>query len=155
MPILRPAALALCAALAAACAPAAAPAPAASIEETRFAPSLNVDLSAMTRTPDGLYYRDLLPGAGAEARPGRTVTVRYAGFLPDGTLVDERRASTLSFRLGSPDIIRGWTLGMAGMREGGQRMIVLPPALAYGRRGAGAVPPNAVVVFVVELVGVG
>lgn len=154
MPIARTAALALCAALAA-CAPSAAPAPAVPVEETRFAPSLNVDLSAMTRTPEGLYYRDLLPGTGAEARPGRTVSVRYAGFLPDGTLVDERRASTLSMRLGSSEIIRGWSLGIAGMREGGQRMIVLPPALAYGRRGAGAIPPGAVVVFVVELVDAG
>lgn len=107
---------------------------------------------------------DTHAGTGAEARPGDEVTVHYTGWLYDEHAPDRRgrrfdssreRGQPFSFVLGAGRVIRGWDEGVAGMRVGGRRTLLIPADLAYGRRGAGRViPPNASLVFEVELLGV-
>jgi peptidylprolyl isomerase len=122
-----------------------------------YAPALDVDLGAMTRTDSGLYFRDVVAGEGAEARPGERVAVHYTGWLPNGQEFDSSRAGEpFAFTLGAGEVIRGWDEGVAGMQVGGRRTLVIPSELGYGARGAGGViPPGAVLVFDVELLGVG
>jgi FKBP-type peptidyl-prolyl cis-trans isomerase FkpA len=123
------------------------------LEEVQFAPQLNVDLAAMERLPAGVYIRDLRVGAGGQARWNQRLAVHYVGWLPDGTQFDGVAAPSppVEFSLGGGQVIRGWELGLVGMREGGQRMLVVPPRLGYDSQRTGAVPPNSVLVFVVEL----
>jgi peptidylprolyl isomerase/FKBP-type peptidyl-prolyl cis-trans isomerase FkpA len=99
---------------------------------------------------------DLQVGTGPEATRGRTVEVHYTGWLTDGRTFDSSVGdSPFSFRLGAGEVIEGWDLGVAGMKVGGRRKLTLPPELAYGARGAPPViPPNATLVFEVELLGV-
>lgn len=126
-------------------------------DEVSFAPALGVDLTAMERTESGLYLHNVAPGDGATAAPGNTVLVHYTGWLPNGEKFDSSidRGEPISFQLGARQVIPGWDEGVAGMRVGGKRKLVIPPALAYGDRGAGGViPPNATLVFDVELVEV-
>lgn len=119
------------------------------VERTTFAPSLNVNLSAMLRHPSGLYVQDVKTGTGAVAASGRTVVVRYVGWLPNGKQFD---SGEITVTLGSNKTIPAWEEGLLGMRVGGQRRLVSPPNLAYGARGAGDdIPPNAVLVFLMEL----
>lgn len=111
-----------------------------------------------------LESTDLKAGTGAEARPGRRVTVHYTGWLYHPTNPDNKgrqfdssrdRNRTLDLTLGAGEVIPGWDQGIAGMKQGGMRRLVIPAALAYGPRGAnGVIPPNATLVFDVELVGV-
>jgi FKBP-type peptidyl-prolyl cis-trans isomerase len=111
-----------------------------------------------------LQATDRTPGGGAEAQAGRTVRVHYTGWLYDAAAPDQkgrkfdssRDAGTpFEFRLGAGDVIRGWDEGVAGMRVGGTRLLVIPPAMGYGARGAGGViPPNATLLFEVELLDV-
>jgi FKBP-type peptidyl-prolyl cis-trans isomerase len=146
-----PRVLALAVALAlAGCAAAPPPAPVA------FAPHLGVELEAMVETPSGLRYRDVVEGSGPAAGPRHRVGIVYAGFLPDGTQVDAHldRERPVVFELGSRAMIRGLEEAVRGMRVGGQRQVVIPPRLAYGHRRVGAVPPDATLVFLVELVSV-
>jgi FKBP-type peptidyl-prolyl cis-trans isomerase FkpA len=122
-----------------------------------YAPELNVDLNRMERTETGLRYEDMREGTGAEAMPGQIVTVHYTGWLPDGTQFDSSRDHDQPFQtpIGVGRVIPGWDEGIPGMRVGGQRKLVIPPALAYGERGAGGViPANATLVFDVELLDV-
>jgi peptidylprolyl isomerase len=122
-----------------------------------YAPALGVTLAQFTRRPSGLYVRDDTVGTGAVAQDGASVEVHYTGWLPDGTKFDASRdhGEPLGFRLGNRDVIVGWDEGVAGMRVGGTRTLVVPPSLGYGAEGAGGViPPNAVLVFRVELLGV-
>jgi peptidylprolyl isomerase len=130
--------------------------PAAAIESATFAPALNVDLAASTKTASGLYYRDLTVGTGPEVANGQRVSVHYAGWLPDGTKVDENVAGQqpFSFSPGTGGVIAGWDEGVLGMRLGGKRQLIVPAALGYGAAGSGPVPPNAILVFTVEVVGV-
>jgi FKBP-type peptidyl-prolyl cis-trans isomerase FkpA len=130
--------------------------PAAGIESTEFAPALGIELELMTRLSSGLYLRDVVEGSGSPARAGQRVALRYITWLPDGRQLDDNVGDPgpLEFQLGRGVVIRGWEQGIAGMRPGGQRMLVVPPALAYGRSGRGAVPPDAVLVFLIELLGV-
>ncbi|HEX9943640.1 MAG TPA: FKBP-type peptidyl-prolyl cis-trans isomerase [Thermoanaerobaculia bacterium] len=110
-----------------------------------------------TTTPSGLKYTDLETGQGAEARPGKTVDVHYTGWLENGTQFDSSRDRNrpFSFPLGAGHVIRGWDEGVAGMKVGGKRRLTIPASLGYGARGAGGViPPNATLVFEVELLGV-
>jgi FKBP-type peptidyl-prolyl cis-trans isomerase FkpA len=110
-----------------------------------------------TTTPSGLKYTDQEVGQGAEARAGQTVEVHYTGWLENGTKFDSSldRRSPFKFALGAGQVIRGWDLGVAGMRVGGKRRLTIPPDLGYGARGAGGViPPNATLIFEVELLGV-
>ncbi len=124
------------------------------IEDTVFAPSLAVDLAASTRLPSGMYIRDLTVGAGAVVQPGQVVSVRYTGWLADGTKFDERGpgAQPLVYPHAAGYVIAGWDIGLAGMRVGGVRQLVIPPDLGYGRLGQGPIPGNAILVFRVDLV---
>jgi FKBP-type peptidyl-prolyl cis-trans isomerase FkpA len=117
----------------------------------------------MTDKPkSALQIQDLVVGSGAEAAPGHKVTVHYTGWLqkPDGSAgakfdssVD--RHDPFRFSLGEGQVIRGWDEGVAGMKVGGKRKLVIPSELGYGARGAGGViPPNATLIFDVELLGV-
>jgi FKBP-type peptidyl-prolyl cis-trans isomerase FkpA len=105
----------------------------------------------------GLQYQDLKVGAGDQAVPGTAVSVHYTGWLTDGTKFDSSldRGEPFSFILGGGMVIKGWDIGVAGMKVGGKRKLVIPPALGYGERGAGGViGPNATLVFEVELLAV-
>ncbi len=109
---------------------------------------------AMVTTPSGLQYVDLAIGSGREAHAGETAIVHYTGTLTDGKKFDSSkdRNSPFSFRLGAGRVIKGWDEGVEGMKIGGIRKLVIPPQLGYGSRGAGAaVPPNATLIFEVEL----
>jgi FKBP-type peptidyl-prolyl cis-trans isomerase FkpA len=133
------------------------PAPGASSkpEETAFAPALKVDLSAMRRTPSGLYVQDIKVGTGAVARRTSTVSVRYTGYLADGTILDTTGSGEpATFRLGGREVIPGWDEGIPGMKVGGIRRLVVRPELAYGERGTAGVPPGATLVFDIQLVNV-
>ena len=125
--------------------------------EVTYAPDLGVDLARMQRSASGLYSLDVQPGTGAVAQPGNTITVHYTGLLSNGDQFDSSRTGgePFLFRLGQGDVIPGWDEGVAGMRAGGRRRLVVPPDLAYGPEGAGGViPPNATLVFDVELLEV-
>lgn len=133
------------------------PAPGLSSEpaQTTFAPALKVDLSSMRRTSSGLYIRDIEVGTGAVARRTSTVSVRYTGYLADGTILDTTGSGEpTTFELGGREVIPGWDEGIPGMKVGGIRRLVVPPGLAYGKRGTAGVPPNATLVFDIQLVNV-
>lgn len=126
-----------------------------SVEDTEFAASLGIDLSAMTRTNSGLYYQDLIVGTGAVAQAGTRVSVYYTGWLSNGLKFDERTSGTpFSFPLGQGVVIEGWDEGVAGMKVGGKRKLVIPPSLGYGSRAQGSIPANSVLVFEVDLLAV-
>ncbi|WP_257461742.1 FKBP-type peptidyl-prolyl cis-trans isomerase [Archangium lipolyticum] len=124
--------------------------------KVQYAPALGVDLAAMNRSDTGLYTQDLVEGTGAVASSGRTAVVHYSGWLPDGTLFDTSRdtGQTFSFVVGAGRVIRGWDEGVADMRVGGQRRLVIPSPLGYGELSNGPIPPNSVLIFDVELLGV-
>ena len=111
----------------------------------------------MARSSTGLYWRDLAVGEGAEAVMGSTAVVAYTGWLPDGREFDssKRAGQPYSFPVGRGRVIKGWDEGLAGMRVGGRRLLVIPPSLGYGASGSsGVIPGNATLVFEVELVDV-
>ncbi|MBF0255492.1 MAG: FKBP-type peptidyl-prolyl cis-trans isomerase [Gammaproteobacteria bacterium] len=104
----------------------------------------------------GLKYEDLIEGEGDVAENGQRVRVHYTGWLEDGSKFDSSldRNDPFSFKLGAGQVIRGWDLGVEKMRVGGKRKLIIPPQLGYGARGAGGViPPNATLIFEVELLG--
>jgi len=110
-----------------------------------------------TTTPSGLVIDEISVGQGAVAAAGQKVTVHYTGWLTDGTKFDSSkdRNDPFDFPLGAGRVIKGWDEGVAGMKVGGRRKLTIPPALGYGARGAGGViPPNATLVFEVDLLGV-
>jgi FKBP-type peptidyl-prolyl cis-trans isomerase FkpA len=115
----------------------------------------------MITSPSGLQYEDTTVGAGAEARAGQQVSVHYTGWLYNdgvkGAKFDSSkdRNDPFGFGLGGGQVIRGWDEGVQGMKVGGTRLLVIPAALGYGARGAGdVIPPNATLLFEVELLGV-
>jgi FKBP-type peptidyl-prolyl cis-trans isomerase FkpA len=113
-------------------------------------------------TPSGLQYHDEVAGSGAEASAGKNVRVHYTGWLYEngvqGAKFDSSRDRNdpFEFPLGAGMVIRGWDEGVAGMKVGGKRTLIIPPELGYGARGAGGViPPHATLKFDVELLAVG
>ncbi len=118
----------------------------------------------MITTASGLQYLDTVPGTGAEAKAGQRVRVHYTGWLHDPTADHGRgrkfdsskdRNDPFAFPLGAGHVIGGWDEGVQGMKVGGRRTLLIPPELGYGARGAGGViPPNATLVFEVELLAV-
>lgn len=113
--------------------------------------------SAKVTTPSGLQYEDVKVGTGEPAESGKTVTVHYTGWLTNGTKFDSSkdRGQPFDFPLGGGRVIKGWDEGVKGMKVGGVRKLTIPPQLGYGARGArGVIPPNATLVFDVELLKV-
>jgi FKBP-type peptidyl-prolyl cis-trans isomerase len=110
------------------------------------------------KTPDGLEYWDIKTGDGAVATKGQTVTVHYTGWLAaNGKKFDSSvdRNEPFEFPLGEGQVIKGWDEGVAGMKVGGKRQLCIPPSLGYGAEGAGgAIPPNATLIFDVQLLKV-
>lgn len=109
------------------------------------------------KTPSGLTIEDLVVGTGDAAAAGRRVSVHYTGWTTDGKKFDSSkdRGQPFMFSLGEGEVIRGWDEGVAGMKVGGKRKLTIPPELGYGSRGAGKViPPNATLLFEVELLAV-
>ena len=107
-------------------------------------------------TASGLVYEDTVVGEGAEAKAGQQATVHYTGWLTNGSKFDSSkdRNDPFEFSLGMRQVIGGWDEGVQGMKIGGTRKLTIPPQLGYGARGAGGViPPNATLVFEVELLG--
>jgi len=110
-----------------------------------------------TTTGSGLQYWDIKVGTGPMAEKGQTVKVHYTGWLTTGKKFDSSvdRGEPFTFSLGQGQVIKGWDEGVAGMKVGGKRQLRIPPELGYGARGAGGViPPNATLIFDVELLGV-
>jgi FKBP-type peptidyl-prolyl cis-trans isomerase len=112
---------------------------------------------ASIKTPSGLTIEDLILGTGDAAKSGQRVSVHYTGWTTDGKKFDSSkdRGQPFSFGLGRGEVIRGWDEGVAGMKVGGKRKLTIPPDLGYGSRGAGnVIPPNATLLFEVELLAV-
>ena len=118
----------------------------------------NTTKSTMIKTASGLQYQDEVVGTGAVAKTGQTVTVHYTGTLENSKKFDSSydRNSPFVFKLGVGEVIKGWDEGVAGMKVGGKRKLIIPAALGYGAQnvGNGLIPPNSVLLFDVELVAV-
>ncbi|MBW4683601.1 MAG: FKBP-type peptidyl-prolyl cis-trans isomerase [Komarekiella atlantica HA4396-MV6] len=123
---------------------------------TLIASNTMSDTNAVT-TPSGLKYVELKEGTGATPKTGQKVVVHYTGTLEDGTKFDSSRdrGQPFDFKIGVGQVIKGWDEGVGTMKVGGQRQLIIPPELGYGSRGAGGViPPNATLLFDVELLDV-
>lgn len=119
-------------------------------EPTKEAPKLS---DAAVTTDSGLRYEDTVAGEGEAAVFGNEVTVNYSGYLTDGTLFDSSVGTQpFTFTIGAGRVIKGWEEGLVGMKRGGQRILEIPGDLAYGEQGAGMIPPNATLIFEVEMV---
>jgi peptidylprolyl isomerase len=108
-------------------------------------------------TPSGVKYTDLRPGQGEEAALGKIIEVHYIGWLEDGFKFDSSRDRNIpfTFRLGAGDVLKGWDEGLLGMKVGGRRQLIIPPELGFGKQGVGSVvPPNSVLFYEFELLGV-
>jgi FKBP-type peptidyl-prolyl cis-trans isomerase len=127
------------------------------IDCSALATDLTGQSSTLTTTSDSLKYRDVTVGTGATVANGQILSVHYSGCrAPDGLKFDENNdaSPTLDFQVGAGALIKGFEEGVVGMKVGGRRQLVLPPALAYGSTGAGngAIPPNATIVFTIDAV---
>ena len=107
-------------------------------------------------TPEGLTYRDLRAGTGETAEKGDIATVHYVGALENGKVFDAStaRGEPFQFRIGAGEVIKGWDLGVSGMKEGGIRELVIPPNLGYGSEARGPIPAGSTLLFTVELLSV-
>lgn len=120
-------------------------------------PMMAQGANKVTKTPEGLVIEEIAVGTGTEATPGKVVSVHYTGWLTNGKKFDSSvdRGQAFEFPLGAGRVIKGWDQGVKGMKVGGKRKLTIPSTLGYGDRGAGAaIPPNATLVFDVELLGV-
>jgi hypothetical protein len=126
------------------------PAPDTVPEFLDYAADLGVNISEMAKLPEGVLWIDLAPGEGDPVAKGDSVAVAFQGWLPDGTMVD---STTATVRIGTGQLIDGLELGVPGMKPGGRRQFVVPPGLAYGSLGRDDIPPNAVLVYQLELKG--
>ena len=126
------------------------------MESIPFASTLGVDLARMTKTPAGVYYRDIEVGTGPVLRGREDVLVHYTGWLTNGVKFDSNTVDDrpLTVPLGRGRAIKGWDEGLAGMRVGGRRQLVIPPELGYGSNRAGVIPPDAVLVFDIRVLSV-
>jgi FKBP-type peptidyl-prolyl cis-trans isomerase len=119
-----------------------------------YAPALGIDVAAMSRSPRGVLYRDLTSGTGDPVGAGKLVAIHYVGTLPDGTQFDANGPSDppYEFRLGAGEVVPGFDEAVTGMKVGGKRQVVIPPALGYGAQANGPIPANSVLVFTIDLV---
>ncbi|MFO1147228.1 MAG: FKBP-type peptidyl-prolyl cis-trans isomerase [Alsobacter sp.] len=111
----------------------------------------------MITTSSGLRYEDQVVGTGAAPKPGQSVTVHYTGTLDNGKKFDSSRDRNepFTFTIGRGEVIKGWDEGVMSMKVGGRRILTIPASLGYGARGAaGVIPPNATLIFDVELLDV-
>ena len=124
------------------------------IEQTKFADTLHVDLARSSRLASGMYVRDSVMGTGAVVAAGQTVSVRYIGYLANGSSFDDNAPPKplFIFKLGSGAVIPGFDIGLQGMKVGGRRQLIIPPELGYGASGARSIPPYAVLVFIVDMI---
>jgi FKBP-type peptidyl-prolyl cis-trans isomerase len=118
------------------------------IEDVTFASSLNIDLAAMTKLPEGVYIQDLVAGTGPGLAAGDSAWVYYELRLRDATPIAN---GTFPFEHLVTNLIPGWEIGVAGMMAGGTRVMLIPPELGYGATGQGSVPPGAILHFRIEL----
>ena len=133
--------------------------PQSSMNQTNESSSLSPSVASSPSVTDasGLVKQDITVGTGAEAKDGDTVTVNYRGTLQDGTQFDSsyQRNQPFSFKLGAGMVIKGWDLGVAGMREGGERKLTIPASLGYGDAGVpNVIPGGATLIFDVTLIKV-
>ena len=126
------------------------------IEGTTFAPSLGITLSTFTKTASGLYWKDLIVGAGSGATVGKRVSIHYVGRLADGTQFDANLApaTPISFAIGAGQVIAGFDEGLRGMAVGGKRQLIIPPSLGYGNHKVDVIPANSILVFTIDLVAI-
>jgi peptidylprolyl isomerase len=120
--------------------------------------TITMNLDKAITTESGLKYIDKVVGDGATPQTGQTVVVHYTGTLTDGSVFDSsvERNRPFSFKIGVGQVIKGWDEGVGTMKVGGKRTLIIPPELGYGTRGAGGViPPNATLIFDVELLKIG
>lgn len=123
------------------------------LEEQEWGSSLNIDLASMTRLSSGVYVKDIVVGTGATVTGNPTIRFFYTGFLASGFQFESNVGGVeLQYPLG--DLITGFSSGLQGMQVGGKRRLVIPSALAYGQGSQGNIPPNANLVFDIELVGI-
>lgn len=124
------------------------------LEEQQWAPGLNIDLASMTKLSSGVYIKDTVIGTGAAVSGTPTIRFYYSGYLASGAQFDSNVGQSAPLEYELVRLIAGFSSGLQGMQVGGKRRLVIPSSLAYGPLGQGAIPPNANLVFDIELVGV-
>ncbi|MEO5798574.1 MAG: FKBP-type peptidyl-prolyl cis-trans isomerase [Gemmatimonadales bacterium] len=118
----------------------------------QLAPILGIPEDSLHTAGRGIWYHDVQLGDGTPIRPGDSLSVHFVGFLANGERFTATELKPYHFRLGADQVIAGWEDGVTGMRVGGRRQLIIPPALGYGAKGKGAIPPNAVLVFDITVV---